>query len=1199
MVEQETGFLELSKRGSHLHFQENDYEGSIKYFRCCFMFYVLCFMAVVSACWGGEYRPVNVWSAAETLPGYPLSSMIDGDLATFSCVLDDSRTGNSDHTLPRKGSTPVTMSIVFDLGQTRTVSGIRMTAHRFEAARTPQKVRIFACEDAQGTKGARLLAESTDLLPLANSNSGFVTWSPTPSRYLLLRVDDSWEKNHSISPGTEPVLAYYLKGTPFHKTAYSNGGWWTGNWGHFLDSKGPAVEYPIPGLDSKDAPNLLASARIQGTPLASRTSGRGDKYLTCLAEVSFFDVNPTDIMTKNSPDVAINPGRLIRDWMYQDCGLDITRCFFSNTNATVEKAMLANVFEELARRNIPESQFNPLKERLSQLDKVPGNDPRWKQLYLDACKSRRWERLKEIADDAKNIVYVKHSVLGGWTAFHWTEFTTDGPNDLKALETRPGSQLCLLQLKPDGSTVHEVLIDKPNGMIRNPNFSNDGRLLVFSMRDNFETDDFKLYVMDFQTRQYKQITTNPVVDGKQAVCADIEPTFTPDGDIVFCSTRCGHEDDCWISGCSNLFTCKADGSKIRRIGFDQVHTFYPQMLEDGRLIYTRWEYNDRTVFFVQSLFTMNPDGTSQTEFYGNQSWYPVSMLHARPVPGTDKVIAILAGHHTMQKGQLVLVDRSKVTQGDGGIEFVAGALPDETTSLRNGVTPENAKPQDVQVNIASAKNLKSNNGRLQTEVMPGQIYTPVFYRCLDQWGQTGPQFQFPYAFDEKHYLCSCLPEGSSLYKGPFSPGFGLYYMTDTGQRELLAFDGTTSCTQSVVQNGNTSRTARASQVDMKQSFGRYYVQNVYEGPGLTTLKPETIKRLRVVALEYRAFHVGGNRSSGVSGDTPMHTVVANRGGAWDVKHVLGEVEVEKDGSALFDVPANTPVYFQLLDGKGRLVQTMRSWSTLMPGETFACLGCHEDKHQTGSTLLNQRRIAMSKPAQKLKPTGSMEPHPLLARLEKEGLTGSPENYWTVNQPRSLDPDAAVEGFSYRQNIQPIWDQHCIKCHGGGNSGKENAGKETVAKEKMSSFSLTGEVSNPDNPGAHPYTQMKRAFTKSYLNLTNESVRISTIDEIRQFQSKAGRLPLTTWPHALGPASAIPPYSCGSNQSSLMNCLEPEHYGVQVSDAQKRLVACWIDLGVPFCGSHGEANLWLDSEKEHYQHEQDKRWIFIRSELNGR
>ena len=54
------------------------------------------------------------------------------------------------------------------------------------------------------------------------------------------------------------------------------------------------------------------------------------------------------------------------------------------------------------------------------------------------------------------------------------------------------------------------------------------------------------------------------------------------------------------------------------------------------MLYTRWEYNDRGQIFPQALFQMNPDGTGQTEFYGNNSWFPTTILHARGIPGTQQ-----------------------------------------------------------------------------------------------------------------------------------------------------------------------------------------------------------------------------------------------------------------------------------------------------------------------------------------------------------------------------------------------------------------------------------------------------------------------------------------------------------------------------------------------------------------------------------
>ena len=72
---------------------------------------------------------------------------------------------------------------------------------------------------------------------------------------------------------------------------------------------------------------------------------------------------------------------------------------------------------------------------------------------------------------------------------------------------------------------------------------------------------------------------------------------------------------------------------------------------------------------------------------------------------------------------------------------------------------------------------------------------------------------------------------------------------------------------------------------------------------------------------------------------------------------------------------------------------------------------------------------------------------------------------------------------------------------------------------------------------------------------------------------------------------LPPYHTGSCKSPLMKYLEPEHYQVQVSDQEKRTVACWIDLLIPFCGSYTEANSWTPEEKIIYLHYLKKRLVF--------
>ncbi len=163
-----------------------------------------------------------------------------------------------------------------------------------------------------------------------------------------------------------------------------------------------------------------------------------------------------------------------------------------------------------------------------------------------------------------------------------------------------------------------------------------------------------------------------------------------------------------------------------------------------------------------------------------------------------------------------------------------------------------------------------------------------------------------------------------------------------------------------------------------------------------------VKRLRVVALDFRAAGVQSNGNGGPAGGALVSTPIAIRNGSWDTKIVLGTTPVYEDGSASFEVPARTPVYFQLLDEDNKVVQSMRSWSTLQPGENFSCVGCHENKNNTPVRM--KPAIAMRKGPQPLEPFYG-----------------------------------PARGFSFVKEIQPILDKHCIRCHKAGDKSMAGGG----------------------------------------------------------------------------------------------------------------------------------------------------------------
>ena len=71
-------------------------------------------------------------------------------------------------------------------------------------------------------------------------------------------------------------------------------------------------------------------------------------------------------------------------------------------------------------------------------------------------------------------------------------------------------------------------------------------------------------------------------------------------------------------------------------------------MNDGRVIYTRWEYTDKPLWRAEKLWTMNPDGTQVSMFWGNQSVWPdlvkdVTQYPRQPPRDDDRQRRIITG----------------------------------------------------------------------------------------------------------------------------------------------------------------------------------------------------------------------------------------------------------------------------------------------------------------------------------------------------------------------------------------------------------------------------------------------------------------------------------------------------------------------------------------------------------------------------
>jgi hypothetical protein len=780
------------------------------------------------------------------------------------------------------------------------------------------------------------------------------------------------------------------------------------------------------------------------------------------------------------------------DWAMQDGGAGFPRWFDSAKGASLERQMIEKAAAELGDLGWS------LREESNGLlrDKVAGSDRRWWELYARACAQRRRRRLQTALAKAPRIVFVKHRTVRP-SFFAYTEGQSDAQNERHFL---PGAELCALEL--DGLKVRTLVSDAA-GAIRDPAVSWDGRRVMFAWKKSLNEDDYHLYELDVASNQVSQITSG-------LGFADYEPAYLPNDDIIFASTRCVQTVDCWWTEVSNLYTCDSQGRFLRRLGFDQVHTLYPQVMDDGRVIYTRWDYNDRGQVFAQPLFQMYADGTGQTAFYGNNSWFPTTIAHARGIPGSQQVLAILCGHHTTQAGKLAVIDPARGRQENSGVQLVA---------------PVRQTPAER----------------------------------IDGYGQQGELWQYPYPLNREECLVAYAPLGWD--KPPGRKGdaaFGVYWMDMAGRRELLASDARLACTQPAPLAPRPRAQIWANHVDYTSGSGTFYMQDIYAGPGLAGIARGTVKKLRVVALEYRAAGIGNNGNAGPGGGALVCTPVAIGNGAWDVKTVLGQATVYEDGSALFTVPARAPVYFQALDERGCALQSMRSWTTLQPGEYFACVGCHEHKNTAPPTEGHGFSLAMKAGPQELEP-----------------FYGPPR------------------GFSFPKEIQPILDRHCIRCH------RDRAPVQALVQGAVSrpllgpapsqrvsapatqddlAFSLLGELTV--DPGA------KRKWSDAYLILT-QSTRERGAGPLGAFLGECrGRV--VNWIGAQSPPEPLPPCSAGAVRSQLLTLLEKGHKQVKLSREELEKLACWIDLLVPYCGSYLEANAWTETEMKSYEHFAEKR-----------
>ncbi|MDR1054139.1 MAG: hypothetical protein LBL39_08180 [Planctomycetaceae bacterium] len=500
----------------------------------------------------------------------------------------------------------------------------------------------------------------------------------------------------------------------------------------------------------------------------------------------------------------------------------------------------------------------------------------------------------------------------------------------------------------------KVLLEVPAGIVRDPCLSFDATKLLVSIRRD-KQDDYHIYELQlspFLSGQKKiTITKDTDLSGTPlsqltflSGISDIDPLYLPTGEIVFSSTREPKFCMCNRHIMCNLYKMNGDGSNIQQIGKSTLFEGHASLAPDGRIIYDRWEYVDRNFGDAQGLWITTGDGFNHAIFWGNNTASPGGVIDAQILPGSSSVfIATFTSTHDRPWGAIGLVDRQKGIDGKRAV---------------------------LQTWPPSAMNLVDEDVDTFTEV-----------RHYDKFQKVYPKFEDPFPLSAEWFLASGMTgQGEKM---------GIYMLGRDGTMQLIFEDKEVAgCFDPMPIVAKVAPPVHTQNADLTQSTGTFYVTNVYEGFGMKDVKKGSVKYLRVVeSPEKRTWsRKGWGNGHGEQGPGMNWYEFIN-------KRVLGTVPVEEDGSVVFKVPADTFLYFQLLDEQGRMIQTMRSGVIVRPGETNGCVGCHEDRLSTFPPLPNTPK-ALTKPAQ-----------------EMNGWYGS------------------ARLFSYVKEVQePVFDKYCTQCH---------------------------------------------------------------------------------------------------------------------------------------------------------------------------
>ncbi|MDP6637517.1 MAG: SUMF1/EgtB/PvdO family nonheme iron enzyme [Phycisphaerae bacterium] len=467
----------------------------------------------------------------------------------------------------------------------------------------------------------------------------------------------------------------------------------------------------------------------------------------------------------------------------------------------------------------------------------------------------------------------------------------------------------------------------------------DAKKMLFSSQ--LKNRRYEVFEIGVDGKGLRQVTKS--LDGID----NYDACYLPSEKIIFDSTAVYQGVPCVGGGSqvANLYVMNPDGTGMRQLCFDQDHNWYPSVTNDGRVLFTRWEYSDTPHYFTRVIMGMNPDGTNQRSVYGSNSYWPNSTFYVRAVPNhSSRFVGVISGHHGVPRmGELILFDPAKGQhEADGVVQRIPGY---------------------------------------------GKKVEPIIRDALvnNSW----PRFLHPFPLSDKYIITTCKLDAKSPW--------GVYLVDVFDNILPICVEPGVAMFEPIPLRKTKRPPVIPERVDLARKDAIIHMSDIYIGGGLKGVERGAVKKLRLFAFDYGYHGLANHTYIGIEGPWDVHRIL----GTVDVEsdgsssfHVPANTPIavqplDKDGAALqlmrswfVAMPGenlscvgchennNEAPPAAMVKASRKPPQKIKEWYGPARGFSFArevqpvldkyCIGCHNDKPRKGTKPPDLRMIAKSK-----------------------------------------------------------------------------------------------------------------------------------------------------------------------------------------------------------------------------------------------